>query len=152
MTRNTLILIATLGSIALLGGAYAFQHIGGMPPCKMCLWQRWPHAAAIAIGIVALATGRRELAIFGMLAALATAGIGAYHAGVEQMWWEGPTTCTSGSITGLSTEDLLAQIMEAPVVRCDEIAWSLFGISMAAWNAILSFILAGIWFKAVKTR
>ena len=152
MTRNTLILIATFGSIALLGGAYAFQHIGGMPPCAMCLWQRWPHAAAIAIGIIGLATGRRELAILGMLAALTTAGIGIYHAGVEQMWWEGPTTCTSSSITGLSTEDLLAQIMEAPVVRCDEIAWSLFGISMAAWNAILSFILAGVWFKAIKTR
>ena len=152
MTRNTLILIATFGSIALLGGAYAFQHIGGMPPCAMCLWQRWPHAAAIAIGIIGLATGRRELAILGMLAALTTAGIGIYHAGVEQMWWEGPTTCTSGSITGLSTEDLLAQIMAAPVVRCDEIAWSLFGISMAAWNAILSFILAGIWFKAYQKR
>jgi disulfide bond formation protein DsbB len=152
MTRNTLILIATLGSIALLGGAYAFQHIGGMPPCKMCLWQRWPHAGAIIIGIIGLATGRRELAIFGMLAALTTAGIGVYHAGVEQMWWQGPTTCTSGPIGGLSTEDLLAQIMEAPVVRCDEIAWSLFGISMAAWNAILSFILAGIWFKAYQKR
>lgn len=152
MTRNTYILVATLGSIALLGGAFAFQHFGGMAPCKMCLWQRWPHAAAIAIGIIGLATGRRELAILGMLAALTTAGIGVYHAGVEQMWWEGPTTCTSGSITGLSTEDLLAQIMQAPVVRCDEISWSLFGISMAAWNAILSFILAGIWFKAIKTR
>jgi disulfide bond formation protein DsbB len=152
MTRNTLVLIATFGSIALLGGAFAFQHIGGMPPCAMCLWQRWPHAAAITIGIIGLATGRRELAILGMLAALTTAGIGVYHAGVEQMWWEGPTTCTSGSITGISTEDLLAQIMEAPVVRCDEIAWSMFGISMAAWNAILSFILAGIWFKAIKTR
>ncbi|MBE9476241.1 MAG: disulfide bond formation protein B [Proteobacteria bacterium] len=150
MTRNTLILIATLGSIALLGGAFAFQHLGDMPPCKMCLWQRWPHAAAIIIGIIGLATGRRELAIFGMLAALTTAGIGVYHAGVEQMWWEGPTTCTSGSIAGLSTDDLLAQILEAPVVRCDEIAWSMFGISMAAWNAILSFILAGIWFKAAR--
>jgi len=150
MTRNTLILFATLGSIALLGGAFAFQHFGGMSPCKMCLWQRWPHAAAITIGIVTLATGRRELAILGMLAALTTAGIGVYHAGVEQMWWQGPTTCTSGSISGLSTDDLLAQIMSAPVVRCDEIAWSMFGISMAAWNAILSFILAGIWFKAAK--
>jgi len=152
MTRNTLILLATLGSIALLGGAFAFQHLGGMPPCKMCLWQRWPHAAAIAIGIFGLATGRRELAFAGMLAALTTAGIGVYHAGVEQMWWQGPTTCTSGPISGLSTEDLLSQIMNAPVVRCDEIAWSLFGISMAAWNAILSFILAGFWLKAALIK
>ena len=149
MTRNNLILLATLGSVGLLGGAFAFQYWGGMPPCKMCLWQRWPHAAAIAIGFIGLATGRRELAIAGMLAALTTSGIGFYHAGVEQMWWEGPTTCTSGSIAGLTTDDLLNQIMNAPIVRCDEIAWSLFGISMAAWNAILSFILAVIWLSAV---
>jgi disulfide bond formation protein DsbB len=152
MTRNNLILLATLGSVALLGGAFAFQYLGGMPPCKMCLWQRWPHAAAIAIGILGFATGRRELAFLGFLAALTTAGIGVYHAGVEQMWWQGPTTCTSGPISGLSANDLLNQIMNAPVVRCDEIAWSLFGISMAAWNAILSFILAGIWLKAATTH
>ena len=152
MTRKNLILLATLGSAALLGGAFAFQYLGGMPPCKMCLWQRWPHAAAIVIGILGFATGRRELAIAGILAALTTSGIGFYHAGVEQMWWQGPTTCTSGSIAGLTTDDLLAQIMEAPVVRCDEIAWSLFGMSMAAWNAIISFILAGIWFKAYQKR
>ncbi len=151
MTRKNLILIATLGSIAMLGGAFGFQYIGDMAPCKLCLWQRWPHAAAILIGIIGFATGRRELAIAGMLAALATAGIGVYHTGVEQAWWEGPTTCTSGSIAGLSTEDLLNQIMNAPVVRCDEIPWALFGISMAAWNAIISFILAGIWLKAART-
>jgi disulfide bond formation protein DsbB len=150
MTRKNLILIATLGSIATLCGAFGFQYIGDMAPCKLCLWQRWPHAVAIVIGILGFATGMRELAIAGMLAALATAGIGVYHTGVEQAWWEGPTTCTSGSIAGLSTEDLLNQIMNAPVVRCDEIAWSLFGISMAAWNAIISFILAGIWLKAVR--
>jgi disulfide bond formation protein DsbB len=151
MTRKNLILIATLGSIAILCGAFGFQYIGDMAPCKLCLWQRWPHAAAIMIGILGVATGRRELAIAGMLAALATAGLGVYHTGVEQAWWEGPTTCTSGSISGLSTEELLNQIMNAPVVRCDEIPWSLFGISMAAWNAIISFILAGIWLKAART-
>lgn len=152
MTRNNLIILATLGSVALLGGAFAFQHFGGLPPCKMCLWQRWPHAAAILIGILALLSGRREFIVLGTLAALTTAGIGVYHAGVEQMWWQGPTTCTSQSIGGLSTEDLLNQIMEAPVVRCDEIAWSLFGLSMAAWNAVLSFIFAGFWLGALIKR
>lgn len=148
MTRKNLFLLATLGSIALLGGAFAFQHIGGMAPCKMCLWQRWLHAVAIVIGIFGIFTGRRELAVIGILAALTTSGIGFYHAGVELMWWEGPTTCTSGSIAGLSTEDLLTQILNAPVVRCDEIAWFLLGISMAGWNALLSLCLAGIWLKA----
>lgn len=152
MTHKNLVLLATLGSVALLGGAFAFQHFGGLPPCKMCLWQRWPHAAAIAIGILVLLSGRRELIVLGMFAALTTAGIGLYHAGVEQMWWQGPTTCTSGPIDGLSPEELLNQILAAPVVRCDEIAWSLLGLSMAAWNAVLSFIFAGFWFTAFVKR
>ena len=150
-TRHSLTLLATLGSAALLGGAFAFQYIGGLAPCALCLWQRWPHAAAIAIGLVLLVTGWRGLAWLGMLAALATAGIGIFHVGVEQLWWEGLATCTAGSISGISTADLLnpAADVAAPV-RCDAIAWSMLGISMAGWNAILSLGLAVLWVGAAR--
>ncbi len=144
MARRAL-LLAGLGSAAMLLAAFAFQHLGGLPPCKMCLWQRWPHAAAALLLIPALALPWRGWRVLGLLAALTTAGIGFYHAGVEQMWWPGPDTCTSGPIGGLSTDELLAQIMAAPVVRCDEIPWSLLGLSMAAWNAVISLGLAGMW-------
>lgn len=151
LTRPTLILIATFGSAAILGGALAFQYIGGLAPCQLCLYQRWPHAAAILIGIVALATGWRGLAWAGVLAALATAAIGVFHVGVEQLWWEGLATCTAGSITGIPTADLLDPSKDvAAVVRCDEIAWSMFGISMAGWNVILSLGLAAIWVAAAR--
>lgn len=151
-SSRTLILLATLGSAALLGGAFAFQYIGGLAPCQLCLWQRWPHAAAILIGVVALVTGWRGLAWLGALAALATAGIGIFHVGVEQLWWEGLASCTAGSIEGISTVDLLDPTKDvAAVVRCDEIAWQMLGISMAGWNAILSLILAGMWVKAART-
>jgi disulfide bond formation protein DsbB len=99
-SSRTLIVLATLGSAGLLGGAFAFQYIGGLAPCQLCLWQRWPHAAAILIGVVALLTGWRGLAWLGALAALATAGIGIFHVGVEQLWWEGLASCTAGSIEG----------------------------------------------------
>ncbi len=150
-SRTTLTLIATLGSVALLGGAFAFQYIGGLAPCQLCLWQRWPHAAAILIGVVVLTTGMRGLLWLGALAALATAGIGAFHVGVEQGWWEGLATCTAGSISGLSTADLLnpAADVAAPV-RCDAIAWQLLGVSMAGWNVILSLGLAAIWATAAR--
>lgn len=148
MTHRQLILLATFGSIALLGGAFVFQIFGGLAPCKLCLWQRWPHGAAILVGIVYLVTARPSLAWLGMCAALTTAGIGLYHTGVELSWWQGPTTCTSSSVSGLSTDELLEQILKAPLARCDEIAWSLFGLSMAAWNAILSFLIALIWLRA----
>ncbi|MES2914851.1 MAG: disulfide bond formation protein B [Pseudomonadota bacterium] len=151
MSSRTLILLATLGSAGLLGGAFAFQYIGGLAPCQLCLYQRWPHAAAILIGIVAFATGWRGLAWAGVLAALATAAIGVFHVGVEQQWWEGLATCTAGSIEGVSTADLLDPSKDvAAVVRCDEIAWSMLGISMAGWNAILSLVLAAVWVKAAR--
>jgi disulfide bond formation protein DsbB len=153
LTRPTLILLATLGSVALLGGAFAFQYIGGLAPCQLCLYQRWPHAAAILIGLVALLTGWRGLAWAGALAALATAAIGVFHVGVEQLWWEGLATCTAGSIEGISASDLLDPTKDvAAVVRCDEIAWSMLGISMAGWNVILSLIYAGLWVKAARTE
>ena len=153
LTRRTLTLIATLGSAGMLAGAFAFQHIGGMAPCQLCLWQRWPHAAAVLIGAVALATGWRGLAWLGALAALTTAGIGIFHVGVEQAWWAGLASCTAGSIAGISAADLLNPAVDvAAPVRCDAIAWSMLGISMAGWNALISLGLAGVWVAAALRR
>ncbi|MBA3910334.1 MAG: disulfide bond formation protein B [Rhodobacter sp.] len=153
MTRQSLTLIATLGSAALLGGAFAFQYIGGLAPCQLCLWQRWPHAAAILIGLVLLATGWRGLAWLGALAALTTAGIGVFHVGVEQLWWEGFASCTAGSVAGISAADLLNPAVDvAAPVRCDAIAWSMLGISMAGWNVIFSLGLAVVWAMAALRR
>jgi disulfide bond formation protein DsbB len=152
MTRSGLIALAAGGSLAMLLAAFAFQHLGGLPPCKMCIWQRWPHGLAVVAGVLALAVAARPFAVLGMLAALTTAVIGFYHAGVEQGFWEGPATCTSGPVGGLSTEDLMEQIMTAPLVRCDEIPWDLFGISMAGWNGLVSLVLAGLWALAVMRR
>lgn len=151
LTWRILTLAATLGSAALLIGAFAFQHLGGLAPCALCLWQRWPHAAAVLIGAVALATGWRGLAWAGAVAALATAGIGGFHAGVELGWWEGLATCSTGSIAGISTADLLNPAADVPVPpRCDEVPWALAGISMAGWNMIVSLGLAGLWLSAAR--
>ncbi len=152
MTRQTALLLATLGSAGLLAGALAFQYVGGLAPCEMCLWQRWPHAVAIAAGVLALGGARgRLLPLIGGLAALTTAGIGLYHTGVERSWWQGPSSCTGGgNIGAVSPDQLLDQIMQAPVVMCDEVAWEMFGLSMASYNAIFSLILAGLWFIAWK--
>ena len=147
--RRLVMLVAAGGSVALLLGAFFFQMMG-YPPCKLCIWQRWPHGAAIVVGAAVLLGGPRWLPWAGALAAATTGVVGIYHAGVEQGWWEGPTTCTSGGALSGSTEDLLGQIMTAPLVRCDEIAWSFLGLSMASWNAILSFALAALWVAAAR--
>ncbi len=150
MTRRAqLILVAAGGSGALLLGAWAFQYLGGMAPCKMCIWQRYPHAVAFFVGALALALPRLNFfPLVGALAALSTAAIGFFHAGVEQGWWEGPSSCTSGDIGGLSTQDLFDQIMTAPLVRCDDIPWEMFGLSMAAWNGVISTVLIVFWMLA----
>ncbi len=144
------IMLAAGGSALLMLGALAFQHLGGMPPCKLCIWQRWPHVIAIGIGVAAFALPGRGLPLAGALAALATSGIGFYHTGVERGWWEGPASCSSASVSGLSADQLFEQVMSAPLVRCDEVPWALFGLSMASWNALLALILATLWLKAAR--
>ncbi len=144
-TSARLAFLAAAGSAALLLGALAFQYLGGLAPCKMCIWQRWPHGLALLV--LPLALWRPQFMWIGMALMIIGAGIGVYHAGVEQAWWQGPTTCTSGPIGGQSAEELLNQILNTPMVRCDEIAWSMLGLSMAAWNAVFSLVLAVIWYK-----
>lgn len=130
-------LLALLVPAGLLGGALASQYVGGLHPCEMCYWQRWPHAAAIVLAGIAFlfpATSPRSR-ILTALAALAIAvsgAIGVFHAGVELGWWQGLTRCTAGG--ALSLDDL----MKVPLVRCDQVQWSWLGISMAGWNAIVS--------------
>jgi disulfide bond formation protein DsbB len=152
LSARVLTLLAALGSLAMLLGAFGFQHIGGYLPCKMCLWQRWPHAAAILIGALILLGGPRLLAWAGALAALTTAAIGAFHAGVEWGWWPGPSSCTGGGLDlgTMSGGDLLSMDAPTGLVMCDEIVWSLAGLSMAGWNAIISFGLVLIWVAAAR--
>lgn len=148
-TVTKTVVVASAGSLALLAGAFLFQALG-YAPCKLCLWQRWPHAIAVAAGLLIWMLGIRKLAWVGALAALTTACLGIYHSGVEQGYWTGPTTCTSSALTNISTEELLDQILAAPLIRCDEIAWSLLGLSMASWNAIISLLLAALWVVAAR--
>ncbi|MEM9048411.1 MAG: disulfide bond formation protein B [Pseudomonadota bacterium] len=145
-----LILFAGLGSLALLAGALAFQFLGGLAPCSMCIWQRWPHAAALAATALGLAALPRLSALFGAGAMLAGVGLALYHVGVEQRWWAGPATCSAGDIGGLSAEALFEQIMTAPIVRCDEVAWDFLAISMAGWNGLLSLALAALWLGVLR--
>ena len=152
MTQRSYILLATLGSAGLMIAALGFQYIGQMPPCKLCYWQRYPHVVAIVLGALALWLGRRVLALLAAIAALTTAAVGGYHTGVERGWWEGPSTCTSSDIGGLSGEDLMAQIMAAPLVRCDEVPWELFTLSMASWNMIASLGIAALFIMAYRAR
>jgi disulfide bond formation protein DsbB len=130
-------LIALLLPFALLAGALGSQYLGGLFPCEMCHWQRWPHYAAVGLAALAflVTPAAKPLTILAGIAILISGAIGVFHAGVEYGFWEGLTRCASA---GGGSGDILADIMATPMIRCDEVQWSLFGISLAGWNAIFS--------------
>ena len=135
--------ILLLGPAGLLGGALAFEYIGGLVPCEMCLWQRWALAAALVLALLGWATGHaRALLALAALAIVCGGGIAIVHVGVEQHWWQGITKCAASLSSGSAT-DIMEQILAQPLVRCDAIPWSLFGISMAGWNAMVSILIGG---------
>ncbi|AJE47305.1 disulfide bond formation protein B [Celeribacter indicus] len=147
-------LAATLGSFALLAGAFVFQAFG-YAPCPMCLWQRWPHAIAIVIGLLFLTTRLRALAALGALSMLVSAGLGLFHAGVEQRWWSGPSSCTGSgdTLSGLSGTELLPGAGgPSHLVLCDEIVWDTWGlgITMAGWNFLFSLLFLALWLVALR--
>ncbi len=124
---------------SLLGGALISEYGFGLYPCEMCMWQRWPHLAAIIFALGALLLRKQKASLLLLLLAAAgilTSGlIGGFHAGVEYGWWEGITSCATNVAAG---GDMLDSIMNAPLVRCDVAPWSLFGVSLAGYNFLLS--------------
>jgi disulfide bond formation protein DsbB len=131
-----------------LGFALISQYRFGLAPCVLCIYQRWPYVVVGVLGLIIMVALRNKpklAAAFMALAAITfftNMGIATFHVGVEQKWWAGLKTCSQPDFLGqdMSLEELEAMIMAAPVVTCGDIPWSLFGLSMAAYNVILSFI------------
>lgn len=130
---------------AIYGGALISQYGFGLHPCEMCYWQRWPHQAAIVLAVLALillknAQVSRLLVLLAAIAVFISGFIGFFHAGVEFGFWEGLTSCSTGPSGAVSLTDIMA----APITRCDVPQWTFFGISLAAFNGIFSFLGAGL--------
>ena len=144
--------LAFLLPAGLLAGAYGSQYIGGLHPCEMCWWQRYPHYAAVPLALLGLFTTnpmlKRVATALAAFAILTSGLIGGYHAGVEYGWWQGLSTCSTVP-TG-SAAEVMEQILNAPTIRCDVAPWDLFGISLAGFNFLLSTggaiaILGWLW-------
>jgi len=145
-----------LASAVVLGTALASQYIGGLRPCELCFWQRYPYWATIALGVIGVAAVRRSAKLAASLVALAGlvflvgAGIGFFHVGVEHHWWAGTSTCGAFDASDTSLEALRQRLMNPPLVRCDEPAFVLLGISMAGYNMLVSLALAAIAFVGAR--
>jgi disulfide bond formation protein DsbB len=137
-------------AVATIAGAWFFQLVIGLPPCPLCLEQRYAYYFAIPLAVLTLlglnfgASRKVVVAALGVIALvmLWNAGLGAYHAGVEWKLWAGPQDC-SGTLSDLGAAGgLLDKLKSIRVVRCDEIPWSFLGLSLAGYNAIISLVIA----------
>lgn len=145
---------AILGlSAATLGTAYVFQYGFGYEPCHLCLQERIPYIFAIGAALIAGILSREAnlgispVIFMGLCAAAFAigAGLSGYHAGVEYGWWEGPSTCTGNNLVADSLEDLQAALQgEVHAPRCDQPAWTLFGVSLAGLNFLISLALLAL--------
>jgi disulfide bond formation protein DsbB len=133
-------------SAAVIGAALLSQYWGGLDPCELCLLERWPWWAAIAISALAWIAGDKvplTAAALGLAVVFfVSAGLGCYHFGVEQHWFPGPSACTASGAAATSVDALRAQLLGKQPVMCDEVQWSLFGISLAGFNLIGSLVMA----------
>ena len=155
--RALLLITGTCG--LLLAGAWYFELVVGLLPCKLCLEQRWPHYAALASGAIVLAgLALGRVSAFWLRGACAvlvvlmlwSAAMGGYHAGVEWGWFAGPSDCGGATSPAASSMgDFLKQLQTTRVVSCSEAAWRLAGLSLAGWNAVISIALAAIGAAAV---
>ena len=142
-THRQLLAALALFSAFMLGSALIGQYGFSLYPCDLCIYQRYPYAAIVAIGLAGWFFVKSRVLLLWLVALcalllFADAGIAFYHTGVEYGWFKGPDACsnTGGEMT---IEEMRAAIMAAPLVTCDQAMAYIFGLSMAAWNAMMAF-------------
>jgi len=140
--------LAFLMSASLLAGAYSFEYIGGYVPCNLCWPQRYAHMAILGLSGAGLLAKKYDLSLQNFLpwavviALDVSVVLAGYHAGVEQKWWQGPDTCTADALNPeADMGSLFDSMMETNLVLCDEIAWQMFGLSMAGYNVLISLLV-----------
>lgn len=154
-----LFILATVLAAATIAGAW-FSELGlGYVPCKLCLIERWPYYLALPIVVTGFVRMRQPEARMAVIAAagflgllfLVSAGLGAYHAGVEWKFWAGPADCGGRVNTGaVNIEDFRKSLNTARVVLCNEAPMRILGLSFAGWNAVISLLIAGFYFASAR--
>ncbi len=142
LRADVIALLVGAGGACLFLGALGFQYIGGIAPCEMCQWQRWAHIGAALTGILAVTTAKtdttaRSMAWIAILFVLTSGLIGAYQTGMEYHLLPGPAACTGHRY-------IVGSGAPPPEVQCDVVTWQLFGLSMATYNALWSFLIAAL--------
>ena len=154
--RSKYFLAAGIG-IATFAAALAFQYIGGLHPCQLCISQRWALGVGIAGAVFAGMTQGMARMVFGLIAVggfVAEVGLAFYHTGVERHWWQGPQACSGGGTlpTAFDPTALAAGASGKAPAACNEIPWDLFGLSMANYNVAIAAFMAALCIMALRTK
>lgn len=144
-------------ALAMLAAALAMQFVGGLAPCPLCIWQRWPYLLGAAmIGAARFLPARTAPILLALAGAVFAAGtvLSGWHAGIEYSWWQGPAACQSPlDLSGQSAADLLDLLEATPLVRCDRPALVVLGLSLAGWSFVaLLGLAAGTLLAAWRLR
>jgi disulfide bond formation protein DsbB len=156
-TARLALLVAVVAAGA-LAGAWFIQIVLGVLPCKLCLDQRIPYYVGVPLAVLAAWQAARQpngLITAGLMLALGSvfavgAGMGLYHAGIEWGLWRGPADCSGPVSAALPIGEFLKRLETTKVIRCDEVALRIAGLSLAAWNLIVSAGLALLAFVGAR--
>jgi disulfide bond formation protein DsbB len=148
LTPRTASLLLAVAAVAILLAVFAFQYLGGAAPCPLCIWQRYPYGVLIALGVIGFFWRPPPMLGLGALVLLIGAGLAFYHYGIEQGWFALPATCAAtGSADSI---EQLRQMLRAAPPACDQVRFTVLGLSLAAWNLLASLGLAA--FAAFAAR
>jgi disulfide bond formation protein DsbB len=153
--RQLLLVIAGLSSTALMS-AYIAQYGFKIYPCHLCYYHRAVYAVVIVLSLAAAVKPVLNRCIERMflgalwLACATGIGVAGYHVGVEHKWIEPPRACLNAYMDGNSLEEVKAEIMNEPVVPCDRVAWSMFGLSMTDYSLLLFLLLLALTTLAIR--
>jgi disulfide bond formation protein DsbB len=139
---RTVSLLLAAAATAILLAALGLQYLGALPPCHLCILQRYPYVVVIALGVLGGFWQPRLMLGLSALVLLGGAGLAGYHLGVEQGWWALPAGCAAGG-AAQSVEELKRLLAEA-APTCDQVRFTFLGLSLAAWNGLISLALAAL--------
>jgi disulfide bond formation protein DsbB len=147
---RTASLLLAIAAALILAAVFAFQYLGGAAPCPLCIWQRYPYGVLIALGAIGFFWQPRAMLASSTLVLLVGGGLAGYHYGVEQGWFALPAGCAAGG-EATSVEELRQMLREAPPA-CDQVRFTVLGLSLAAWNLLASLGLAAFAAYAASRR
>ena len=136
--------LVTLFSVVAIASALIAEYYFDLQPCAMCLKQREPYYIIIAGFILVMIlkwqdkiwfyVGVQIVSIYGLFYSL-------WHVGIENKILAGPSSCSGGLNISTNTSSLKEQIISKAVINCEEVAWSIFGLSAATMNSLLLFLI-----------